>query len=1435
MLSVSLALNGPQTIVPGATINVSGELANDQSEMSLVVNPTNPLNVVGFSHRLRNPITMDVYASFDGGLTWSTNEINNADDGLGTVGNRFDPSLQFDANGVLYIAYGYRGQATAPLRNTLLIVARSNDGGVNFGNYVTVDQQADILTANPTDTDTPGLDKWYVATGLDPVSGNQAVYLAYVAFVTEGTGLSAGADAHISVIGSNDGGANWTPRLVVNDNAAGVNFDSASYASPIVDSLGRLAVSWWDNDNDSIVLDRDTDGLWGGGAAFGADITVRTGIDLDRATDQPPAQPERGINPAPMLEVWRAVNWLYITVAEKYQGSSTDLDIWVGVSSDFGENWTFNRIDDSGGTEFNPWLQVDQTTGAVNVLYYTTEGDVGTGNDDVRPRLAMSNDGGATWTRTFLSTQQSNEGPDVPMNGDYDGDYLEYHGLAARDGTVHGLWPSRYMGGGTDLDAFTANAAFVSSIGDNRLFIGGSGGIDDSFLVQQSPANPAFLEVFVDGVREFTGLSATLDHIIFNPGGGINTFNIGSLTGISSVTINGTSNIDTYDIVSLGLNAPLSIVLGGDDDTVTLGSSPFASQLIQSAVTVFGDAGNDTLFLGSNNADSIDANVTFNGGTSVGAVGDRIVFNDTAPSYNVSYDITSTFVTRDGFNLPRTVSYSNTDGIVLNCGSGADTINLGNALSATVDLHVNDGNDVLNVGGGNLSGYFPQIFNGGDGTDRITFDNHLDSTNRIWDMRNNEVIFGGLISLFTTNFEEVGVLAGSGQDEFDFKGVLGQGFNVDGGPGADDFVLGYQGSVYFNNAVTLLGGAGADLFTVNDAAVSAFTTPLVMDGGAAADFNGLVVNEPLVSGFVLGPGYFIPNGQGTFVFANMLSTVITGNSADNTFTVYSAGVDSIGTFRIDGGSGNDTFHLVPQPSGYTFKGLTINGQPGVDTLYLDATAFSTNESYTIGSNVIQIARASGAETINCTSMNEIALSAGSGNDSITMNQYSAGIPVTVNGGFGDDTMNVGSGNLSANITSIAAFTFNGQSGFDRFNLNNASETGAWQYIRDIGSIRADRLTAPVGYFVTLGETGIEEMTVNAGPAGDAFYTRAIEPGASIILNAGAGLDGLVVADSTQNLQGIQGLIRYNAGVDGGNMRVSDNADTTGDTGHLTASTLGAAPGDNLFGPGGSLEFSNIVNSSLSSGITLNLGSGADAIFAQPLASAQVTINAGNPTSAPGDALNLVLATAQNYVVNGTPANGNVTSTNLMTLSYTGFETGPNISDANFDGDGDVDGNDFLAWQRGLGKPAAMNADGDADGDGDVDGGDLALWRGQFGMAGAAIAASDAAVASLAKPTSRAPISAELIDLAIARELIGHSMDDRLHRGHAFVDEGIVFDGPTPRVQPESDATKYRDGGNETPPGRRRQEPRVANESSIRSLSSARLDAIVLDTLFSRLL
>ena len=54
-------------------------------------------------------------------------------------------------------------------------------------------------------------------------------------------------------------------------------------------------------------------------------------------------------------------------------------------------------------------------------------------------------------------------------------------------------------------------------------------------------------------------------------------------------------------------------------------------------------------------------------------------------------------------------------------------------------------------------------------------------------------------------------------------------------------------------------------------------------------------------------------------------------------------------------------------------------------------------------------------------------------------------------------------------------------------------------------------------------------------------------------------------------------------------------------------------------------------------------------------------------------------------------------------------------DADFDNDEDVDGNDFLIWQRGVGGAnGTSNADGNANGDANVDGDDLSIWEAEFG-------------------------------------------------------------------------------------------------------------------------
>jgi hypothetical protein len=68
----------------------------------------------------------------------------------------------------------------------------------------------------------------------------------------------------------------------------------------------------------------------------------------------------------------------------------------------------------------------------------------------------------------------------------------------------------------------------------------------------------------------------------------------------------------------------------------------------------------------------------------------------------------------------------------------------------------------------------------------------------------------------------------------------------------------------------------------------------------------------------------------------------------------------------------------------------------------------------------------------------------------------------------------------------------------------------------------------------------------------------------------------------------------------------------------------------------------------------------------------------------------------------------------LTISDVTYTGGSALHAGDFDGDGDVDGADFVAWQTNFPKASGAKwADGDADGDGDVDGADFVVWQTNF--------------------------------------------------------------------------------------------------------------------------
>lgn len=110
---------------------------------------------------------------------------------------------------------------------------------------------------------------------------------------------------------------------------------------------------------------------------------------------------------------------------------------------------------------------------------------------------------------------------------------------------------------------------------------------------------------------------------------------------------------------------------------------------------------------------------------------------------------------------------------------------------------------------------------------------------------------------------------------------------------------------------------------------------------------------------------------------------------------------------------------------------------------------------------------------------------------------------------------------------------------------------------------------------------------------------------------------------------------------------------------------------------------------------------------------------------------------------GTNINAAFAAFDNISLKLVDIETP--TGNADFNEDGKVDGRDFLIWQRGLGTPGALLADGDANGDEAVDGLDLGVWKQQYGTG------TLAAVVAVPEPTSAVLVLAMSALLAIRRK------------------------------------------------------------------------------------
>ena len=877
------------TLTVGPNVNVQN-LPGFQSEVSIAVNPTNPMNLVAGSNDPSN-LTMDAYFSTDGGLSWQFRTLPFTVGGT-TFAATTDPAIVFDRQGVAYFAYELANIRNGQIDGNSVAnaMARSTDGGNTWT----------AVLVTPLNS---GDDKEFIGIGPDRTNPN--VDRIYMGWQRRGTQL----------VSSSLDGITWSTPVQVNVGAADEGINSQVAVGP----QGEVYFSWQEFGSVSgvgpVAFSRSMDG----GLTWSAPIRpVTTSVSpfndpVSGRLYLIPAQPSRGVGAYLSIDVDRSGGAnngrIYLSIMDQADRDADALtghantDIFLLSSSDGGVTWTPpNRVNDDGTTasQFLPWMQVDQTNGLVSLSWYDARNDVAN-NQSVEYFMTTSIDGGATFVPNVrvasAPSDQSGSGPSVDRGNQY-GDYT---GLAVYNNIAHPVWADSRTGNDR-LDVYTAavTIAVTSS--------GGPGGVNSGSSL---PSTVDLGDTLIGGDGNDTLVGADGNDILNGMAG-----NDSLVGGAGADNLFGGSGADALD--------------GGVEDDTLDGQA--------GNDRIAGGAGSDT-YVWNGTGDGVDTLSSLSGYDRVRVQGTAVANNFVVSQANGLLRIT------DGTAVLNVSPIIQVVDILAGDGNDTITINALDRVGTATLLTINggDGNDTINSNGANI-GLMRVSLIGGLGDDSLTGSAGIDSLNGgdgddvLDGQGGNDLILGGL--------GDDTILGGTGNDRV----LSGDGSDrIDAGAG-DDTVSGDIGADTINGDDghdTLDGGDGTD--TINGGSGN----DSILGGNEADDLNGSTGNDTVrgggsddtISGENGNDRLFGEDGNDSIVGHDGDDTISGGDGDDtvdggngNDLLGGGNGDDvmngAAGNDTLTGGDGNDTM------AGGAGRDVllgdegddSINGQGGTDTI-----------------------------------------------------------------------------------------------------------------------------------------------------------------------------------------------------------------------------------------------------------------------------------------------------------------------------------------------------------------------------------------------------------------------------------------------------------------------------------------------------------------------
>lgn len=396
-------------------IRIDSPSSNQPEEVSIAINPVNP-NFLAAGANINH-----FFRSSDGGYNWTTSFLSSS---FGVWG---DPVVVYDELGYLY--YGHLSNPPFPgYWIDRIVIQRSTNNGLTWNDG------AGIGFLSPKNQD-----KEWIAVDMHSNQFKGNVYVCWTEFDDYGSS-NPNDSSRIKFSYSTDKGITWSNAKTISDQSGDCidSDNTVEGAVPCVGPNGEIYVSW--AGPLGLMFDKSTDG----GLTWGTDIFVSDipgGWDFDvpgiyRCNGLPITACDTSQSP------YRGN--IYINWSDQRNGVN-NTDIFFVKSTDGGNTWS-NPLkvndDNSGRHQFFTWMTIDQTTGAIYIVFYDRRNTLGNATDVY---VARSTNGGETFTNFKVS--QSSFTPSASV---FFGDYTN---IAAFNKKVYPIWMRM---DGTTLSVWTA-------------------------------------------------------------------------------------------------------------------------------------------------------------------------------------------------------------------------------------------------------------------------------------------------------------------------------------------------------------------------------------------------------------------------------------------------------------------------------------------------------------------------------------------------------------------------------------------------------------------------------------------------------------------------------------------------------------------------------------------------------------------------------------------------------------------------------------------------------------------------------------------------------------------------------------------------------------------------------------------------------------------